>query len=336
MKNDNYKTAMVLKKHDCRLFVLRRAKGDEIHMVKYIAKRVFLGILTLFVLIAITFTLTKIMPGSPLQSKNVSGEVLEKMEESYGLDKPPVEQFITYCKNLLHGDLGTSYKKIGKPVSEIITQTMMPTLRLGLVTFVLVLVVGVSSGIMMGRAKSNAVKGIWLSGLTLGVSVPNFIVALLLLIIFGVQLRVFPILGLSTPAHYVLPAIAQGLYPISAVARLTQSSYEEVVKQDYITMAKAKGISSRTLLFRHVLKNAMLPVITYMGPMVAFMLTGSVIIEQIYTIPGIGKEFVNAITNHDYTVVMGITIFIGTIVIVCNLIADLICAIVDPRVRKSL
>lgn len=305
-------------------------------MVKYIAKRVFLGILTLFVLIAITFTLTKIMPGSPLQSKNVSGEVLEKMEESYGLDKPPIEQFITYCKNLLHGDLGTSYKKIGKPVSEIITQTMMPTLRLGLVTFVLVLVVGVSSGIMMGRAKSNAVKGIWLSGLTLGVSVPNFIVALLLLIIFGVQLRVFPILGLSTPAHYVLPAIAQGLYPISAVARLTQSSYEEVVKQDYITMAKAKGISSRTLLFRHVLKNAMLPVITYMGPMVAFMLTGSVVIEQIYTIPGIGKEFVNAITNHDYTVVMGITIFIGTIVIVCNLITDLICAIVDPRVRKSL
>lgn len=305
-------------------------------MVKYIGKRIFLGVLTLFVLVGITFTLTKIMPGSPLQSKNVSGEVLEKMEEAYGLDKPPVEQFIIYCKNLLHGDLGTSYKKIGKPVSEIITQTMMPTLRLGLVTFVLVLVIGVSSGIMMGRAKSNTVKGIWLSGLTLGVSVPNFIVALLLLIIFGVQLRVFPILGLSTPAHYVLPAIAQGLYPISAVARLTQSSYEEVVKQDYITMAKAKGISSRTLLFRHVLKNAMLPVITYMGPMVAFMLTGSVVIEQIYTIPGIGKEFVNAITNHDYTVVMGITIFIGTIVIVCNLIADLICAIVDPRVRKSL
>ena len=305
-------------------------------MVKYIGKRIFLGVLTLFVLVGITFTLTKIMPGSPLQSKNVSGEVLEKMEEAYGLDKPPVEQFIIYCKNLLHGDLGTSYKKIGKPVSEIITQTMMPTLRLGLVTFVLVLVIGVSSGIMMGRAKSNTVKGIWLSGLTLGVSVPSFIVALLLLVIFGVQLRVFPILGLSTPAHYVLPAIAQGLYPISAVARLTQSSYEEVVKQDYITMAKAKGISSRTLLFRHVLKNAMLPVITYMGPMVAFMLTGSVVIEQIYTIPGIGKEFVNAITNHDYTVVMGITIFIGTIVIVCNLIADLICAIVDPRVRKSL
>lgn len=305
-------------------------------MAKYIIKRVLLGILTLFVLVAITFAMTKVMPGSPLQSKNVSGEVLEKMEAAYGLDKPPVEQFFIYCKNLLHGDLGTSYKKIGKSVNEIIAQTMMPTIRLGLVTFVLVLVVGVSSGIMMARAKSNMVKGIWLSALTLGVSVPNFIVALLLLIIFGVQLRVFPVLGLTTPLHYVLPAIAQGLYPISAVARLTQNSYEEVVKQDYITMAKAKGISKNTLLFRHILKNAMLPVITYMGPMVAFLLTGSVVIEQIYTIPGIGKEFVAAITNHDYTVVMGITIFIGAIIIVCNLLADLICAIVDPRVRKSL
>lgn len=305
-------------------------------MVKYIIKRVLLGILTLFVLVAITFAMTKVMPGSPLQSKNVSGEVLEKMEAAYGLDKPPVEQFFIYCKNLMQGDLGTSYKKVGKSVNEIIAQTMMPTIRLGLVTFVLVLVVGVSSGIMMARAKSNTVRGIWLSALTLGVSVPNFIVALLLLIIFGVQLRIFPILGLATPLHYVLPAIAQGLYPISAVAKLTQNSYEEVVKQDYITMAKAKGISKTTLLFRHILKNAMLPVITYMGPMVAFLLTGSVVIEQIYTIPGIGKEFVAAITNHDYTVVMGITIFIGAIIIICNLIADLICAVVDPRVRKSL
>lgn len=305
-------------------------------MTKYIIKRVLLGFLTLFVLVAITFALTKVMPGSPLQSKNITGEVLEKMEATYGLDKPLAEQFFIYTKNLLHGDLGTSYKKVGKSVNEIIAQTMMPTMQLGLVTFVLVLIVGVSSGIMMARAKSNAVKGVWLSALTLGVSVPNFIVALLLLIIFGIQLRLFPVLGLSTPLHYVLPAIAQGLYPISAVARLTQNSYEEVSKQDYITMAKAKGISKRTLLFRHILKNAILPVITYMGPMVAFLLTGSVVIEQIYTIPGIGKEFVAAITNHDYTVVMGITIFIGAIIIICNLIADLICAIVDPRVRKAL
>lgn len=305
-------------------------------MIKYVMKRLLVGLLTLFVLIAITFTMTKLMPGSPLQSKNVTGDVLARMEAQYGLDKPVPEQFFIYITNILHGDFGTSYKKIGTSVTSIILDTMMPTLRLGLVTFALVLVVGISSGIMMAKAKSNHIKGVWLSALTLGVSIPNFLVSLLLMIIFGVELRVLPVLGLSTPLHYILPAISQGLYPISAVARLTQSSYEEVVKQDYITMARAKGISKHTLLFRHILKNAMLPVITYMGPMVAYLLTGSVVVEQIFTIPGIGKEFTSAIMNHDYTLVMGITIFIGAIIILCNLIADLICAVIDPRIRKSL
>ena len=305
-------------------------------MIKYITKRLLLGILTLFVLVAITFTMTKLMPGSPLQSKNVSGELLEKIEAQYGLDKPVVQQFFIYLKNMLHGDLGTSYKKIGTNVTDIIKQSMVPTLKLGLVTALLVLIVGIFAGIMMAKAKTPLGKGAWLTGLTLGVSIPNFLVALLLMIVFGVVLHAVPIIGLSTPKHFILPAIAQGLYPISAVARLTQSSYEEVIRQDYITMAKAKGISKSTILFRHVLKNAMLPVITYMGPMVAFLLTGSVTIEKIFSIPGLGREFTNAIMNHDYTVVMGITIFMGAIIILCNLLADVICAVVDPRTRKSL
>ncbi len=305
-------------------------------MVKYLIKRIGIGVLTLFVLVAITFAMTKLMPGSPLQSKNVSGEVLEKMEEKYGLNKPVIEQFFIYCKNLLHGDFGTSYKKVGTEVTDIILSRIQPTLRLGIVTFILTLVVGVSAGIAMAKTKSNFIRGLWLSGLTLGVSVPNFIVALLLLIIFGVQLRWFPVLGLDTPMNYVLPAIAQGLYPISAVARLTQTSYEDVMRQDYVTMAKAKGLSSSAITFRHILKNALLPVITYMGPMVAFLLTGSVVIENLYTIPGIGKEFVNAISNHDYTLVMGITIFIGAIIIICNMISDLICSFVDPRIKNTL
>lgn len=305
-------------------------------MVKYIIKRLIFGVVTLFVLVAITFSMTKLMPGSPLQSKNISGDVLAKMEAEYGLDKPVVEQFFIYFKGILHGDFGTSYKKIGTSVSEIITTSMVPTLKLGLVTMVLVLVVGIGAGIMMAKAKTPFGKGAWLTGLTLGVSIPNFLVALLLMIVFGVLLRAVPIIGLSTPAHYILPAIAMGLYPISAIARLTQSSYEGVVRQDYITMARAKGISKSTVLFRHILKNAMLPVITYMGPMVAFLLTGSVVIEKIFTIPGLGREFTNAIMNHDYTVVMGITIFMGAIIILCNLLADILCALVDPRVRKSM
>ena len=305
-------------------------------MIKYILKRLGLGLLTLFILIVITFTLTKVMPGSPLQSKNISGDVLAKMEAQYGLDKPVVTQLFIYIKNMLQGDLGTSYKKTGTSVTSIIKQSMIPTMKLGLVTTLLVLVVGIFSGIMMARSKSPVAKGAWLTGLTLGVSIPNFLVALLLMILFGVIFHALPIIGLSTPLHYILPAVAQGLWPISAVARLTQSSYEEVIRQDYITMAKAKGISKSTILFRHVLKNAMLPVITYIGPMVAFLLTGSVTIEKIFTIPGLGREFTNAIMNHDYTVVMGITIFMGALIIMCNLIADLLCAVIDPRTRKSL
>ena len=305
-------------------------------MIKYILKRLGLGLLTLFILIVITFTLTKVMPGSPLQSKNISGDVLAKMEAQYGLDKPVVTQLFIYIKNMLQGDLGTSYKKTGTSVTAIIKQSMIPTMKLGLVTTVLVLVVGIFAGIMMAKSKSPLAKGAWLTGLTLGVSIPNFLVALLLMILFGVIFKALPIIGLSTPLHYILPAVAQGLWPISAVARLTQSSYEEVIRQDYITMAKAKGISKSTILFRHVLKNAMLPVITYIGPMVAFLLTGSVTIEKIFTIPGLGREFTNAIMNHDYTVVMGITIFMGALIILCNLIADLLCAVIDPRTRKSL
>lgn len=305
-------------------------------MIKYISKRLLLGILTLFVLVVITFSMTKLMPGSPLQSKNITGDLLEKMEAQYGLDKPVVQQFFIYVSNMLKGDLGTSYKKIGTNVTDIIKQSMVPTIKLGVVTALLVLIVGIFAGIMMAKAKTPLGKGAWLTGLTLGVSIPNFLVALLLMIVFGVVLNAVPIIGLSTPKHYILPAIAQGLYPISAVARLTQSSYEEVIRQDYITMAKAKGISKSTILFRHVLKNAMLPVITYMGPMVAFLLTGSVTIEKIFSIPGLGREFTNAIMNHDYTVVMGITIFMGAIIILCNLLADVICAVVDPRTRKSL
>lgn len=304
-------------------------------MIKYVLKRLGIGLLTLFVLVAITFSMTKLMPGSPLQSKNISGETLARMEARYGLDKPVVTQFFIYCKNILKGDFGTSYKKIGVEVKDIIRDSMKPTISLGLVTFLLVLVVGVTAGILMAKAKSNFAKGAWLTGLTLGVSIPNFIVALLIMILFGVVLQWFPIIGLDSPKHYVLPAIAMGLYPISAVARLTQSSYEEVIRQDYIIMARAKGISKGTILFRHVLKNVMLPVITYMGPMVAFLLTGSVTIEKIFTIPGLGREFTNAIMNHDYTVVMGITIFMGAVIIICNLLADVICAIVDPRIRLA-
>ncbi|BBF44865.1 oligopeptide transport system permease protein OppB [Lachnospiraceae bacterium KM106-2] len=305
-------------------------------MGRYLLKRLLIGVLTLWVLITITFFMTKAMPGSPLSSKNVTGSTLKIMEKEYGLDKPVLQQYGIYLLNVLKGDLGTSYKKPGTKVSTIIADTFEPTLKLGMVGLAITLVVGIGTGICMARVKSERLKGIWLGGLTFGVSIPNFLVALLLMLIFGVELQWFPILGLDSPANYVLPAIAMALYPISAVSKLTATNYQEVMKQDYITMARAKGISNWTIVFRHVLKNALIPVITYMGPMVALLITGSVVIEDIYTIPGIGREFIQSISNHDYTLVLGITIFIGAIIIICNILADIICSIVDPRIRESM
>lgn len=312
-----------------------KEKG-ECNMIKYIIKRLLIGILTLWVLATITFFMTKAMPGSPLSEKNITGTTLAIMEKEYGLDKPVLQQYGIYMLNILKGDFGTSYKKPGTKVMSIIKHTCAPTFRLGMVGLLLTIVVGIGSGICMAQVKSQKAKGIWLGALTFGVSIPNFLIALLIMLLFGVELQIFPILGLETPANYVLPAIAMTLYPISAVAKLTQTNYEEVMRQDYITMARAKGISNNSIIFRHVLKNALIPVITYMGPMVAFLLTGSVVIEDIYTIPGIGREFVDAISNHDYTLVLGITIFIGSVIIICNIVADVICSFVDPRIKNSL
>ena len=178
--------------------------------MKFLIKKICTLIMTLFLVSVAAFLAFQVIPGDVVRSilgTEATPEREAQLREELGLDKPPVEQFFIYCKNLLHGDMGTSYKKIGKSVNAIIAQTMIPTLKLGAVTFVLVLVVGIGSGILMARSKSNVTKGIWLSALTLGVSVPNFIVALLLLIIFGVELRIFPVLGLTSPMHYVLPEI---------------------------------------------------------------------------------------------------------------------------------
>lgn len=304
-------------------------------MVKYIVKRIALGILTLFILITVTFFLTRLMPGNPFSSDNISSTALAQLNSKYGLDKPVREQYFMYLKNLLHGDLGDSYKKTGVSVNTIIANGLPNTVSLGLTAFIFSLAVGILMGIWMASTKKEWVKGILLTLTTLGVSVPNFVFAILLMLVVGVYWGLFPVTGLSTPMHYVLPVIAMSAYPISQISRLVQSSYSEALNQDYVIMAKAKGLSKSAITFKHVLKNAILPVITIAGPMIAFLLTGSFVIENVFAIPGIGKEFVNAISNRDYTIIMGLTIFIGAMIIICNLVVDIISAIVDPRIKLS-
>lgn len=304
-------------------------------MTKYIIKKIMAGLFTIFVLITVTFFLTRIMPGNPFEGGNVSGQVVESLKEQYGMDKPVIVQYEMYLSNLMHGDLGTSFKKPGMTINEIIKRDMGPTMKLGLISFVFSTVIGIGIGIWQAMTKRNSVKGFLIAGSTIGVSVPNFVFALLLMIIFGVQLQFFPIIGLTSPASYVLPVIAQSVYPIAVISRLVNTTFSEALKQDHVVMARAKGLKEISIIFKHVLKNSMVPVVTYLGPTIAFLLTGSFVIESLYTIPGLGMEFVNSISNRDYTVILGLSIFIGTVIIIANMLVDVICAFIDPRIKLS-
>ena len=244
-------------------------------MVKYIGKRLLLGIFTLFILATITFFMSKAMPGSPFagDTQRMSQDQLDALNEKYGLNKPIGEQYVVYMSNAVRGDFGESLTRRGTPVNEIIATSMPVTVKLGLTAVVIALVVGIGLGTAAALSKHKWVNNVVMFISTIGVSLPSFLFALLLLLFVGVYLRLLPTVGLDTPLHYIMPAFSLALYPISMISRLTRSSLIEVMKQDYMVLAKSKGSSSKTIIFKHALKNAMLPVITYAGPMIAFMMT---------------------------------------------------------------
>ena len=303
-------------------------------MVRYIIKRLFIGVVTIWALITITFFLIRIMPGSPFEADNLSQSAIEQLESTYGLDEPMWKQYILYMENLMHGDLGISYKK-NVSVNTLIARGFPYTLSIGLLSIAVSAFICILMGIWMATSKRLAVKNTLLGIATLGVSIPGFVTAILLMMIFGVWWPVLPIVGLGSPANYILPVAAQSFGQIASIARLTKSTYSEAIQMDYVTMARAKGLSNLYITARHVLKNALIPVVTYFGPAIAFLITGSFVVESIFSIPGIGREFTNAITNRDYTVVLGFSVFIGVIITVANLAVDIICSLIDPRIKLT-
>ena len=303
-------------------------------MVRYIIKRLFIGVVTIWALITITFFLIRIMPGSPFEADNLSQSAIEQLESTYGLDEPMWKQYILYMENLMHGDLGISYKK-NVSVNTLIARGFPYTLSIGLLSIAVSAFIGILMGIWMATSKRLAVKNTLLGIATLGVSIPGFVTAILLMMVFGVWWPVLPIVGLGSPANYILPVAAQSFGQIASIARLTKSTYSEAIQMDYVTMARAKGLSNLYITARHVLKNALIPVVTYFGPAIAFLITGSFVVESIFSIPGIGREFTNAITNRDYTVVLGFSVFIGVIITVANLAVDIICSLIDPRITLT-
>lgn len=305
-------------------------------MGKYILKRVSAAIVTIFIVATITFFLMNLVPGGPfVAEKSISEQAQQALKEKFGLDKPLIVQYKNYMLNVLQGDFGLSLKQRGREVNEIIFSKFPISARLGGITVLVALLIGIPLGSI---AAIN--RGKWLDNLIIviatgGIAVPSFVICTVGMFFFGVHLGILPTFGLTSPLHYVLPVFALSFYPTAYITRLMRSSMLDVIGQDYIRTAKSKGVSQFFSLFKHALRNAILPVVTYVGPLLAYTLTGSFIVEKIFVIPGLGGQFVSSIMNRDYTVIMGTTIFLATLVIVMNTIVDIVYKLIDPRIQLN-
>lgn len=305
-------------------------------MVRYVANKFFYMLVSLFVLISATFFLMKAIPGDPFTAeKKVPPEIKARLYEQYGLDKPLYHQYFKYLGEIAQGDLGVSMKRLNQDVTHLIGQTFSASLKLGLIAILVSVIVGVFLGMMAALYHRKFIDSAAMVLAVLGIAVPSFVVASLLQYVFAYKFHMFPVSGFKGPMYYVLPVAALSAQPIAFIARLTRSSMLEVLHADYIKTAKAKGLSWAAILSRHVLRNGILPVVTYMGPMTANIVTGSVVIEQIFGVGGIGKQFVEAIGVRDYTVIMGITIFYGVLLMVARFITDIAYVFIDPRIKLS-
>ncbi len=299
----------------------------------YILKRIGLAILTVWVVITVTFFAMRLIPGGPFTAEKAISEAAQKsLEAKYGLDKPVMEQYLTYLKDILFKfDFGPSIKQRGRMVIDIVVDGMKTSAKLGLIAAFSAAIVGIVLGATAALRRNKFIDRLIMVVTTACVSMPTFIMGSLLLILFAVKLKVLPANG-STAEGLILPIVSLALYPMAYITRLTRSSMLDVLGQDYIRTAKAKGVSGARIIFGHALKNSLIPVITYFGPMLAYIVTGSLVVEQIFAVPGIGRAFVNSITGRDYTLVMGTTIVLAILIVVMNLVSDILYKVVDPRI----
>lgn len=303
-------------------------------MVKYIAKRIGLAIVTIWAVATITFFLMNLVPGGPfLSEKAISPQATAALEAKYGLDKPLFQQYLTYITDALHGDFGDSLKQRGRTVMDIIKMKFPVSARVGGVSVLVSLILGVPLGCIAALKRGEFADSLISVVATCGIAVPSFVICTLLLYFFGVKLQILPTMGLTTAKHYVMPVMALAFYPTAYIMRLMRSSMLDVLGQDYMRTAKAKGLAGGKILFKHALRNAILPVITYVGPLLAYTVTGSFVVEKIFTIPGLGGEFIAAINGRDYTLIMGTTIFLATLIILMNVVVDIVYKLVDPRIK---
>jgi len=303
-------------------------------MAKYIIKRLLLAAVTVFIVATITFFLMNLVPGGPfVAEKSISVQAQNAMKVKYGLDKPLIIQFKNYMGSILHGDFGLSLKQRGRTVSDIILSRFPISARLGGISVLVALLIGVPMGSVAAMKRGKAVDKIITIFATCGAAFPSFVICTVGMYVFGVYLGWLPTMGLSGPANYILPVFSLAFYPTAYITRLMRSSMLDVIGQDYMRTARAKGFSQMSCLFKQALRNAILPVITYIGPLLAYLLAGTFVVEKIFVIPGLGGQFVSSILNRDYTVIMGTTIFLAVLIIGMNTLVDIIYKFIDPRIQ---
>jgi len=303
-------------------------------MLRYIIRRLLWTALGLFVVAFITFSLMHLVPGGPWdRQKTLAPQVIENLNKKYGLDKPFLVQFGSYVWNTLHGDLGVSYVYQDRGVTEILMQGLPITATLGITAFILALLLGLPLGMAAALRQNSPVDYISVVFATIFASVPGFVLGIFFIIIFAVKLHWVPTGGWGTVRQVILPAFALAALPAAYIARISRASMLDVVRQDYVRTARAKGLAERVVLMRHILRNALIPVVTIAGPEFAGLITGSFIIENLFSIPGIGRLFVNGVFQRDYGLIMGTVLLYAFAVAIVNLVVDVLYGAIDPRIR---
>lgn len=300
----------------------------------YLLKRIALAVLTIWVVITLTFFVMRAVPGGPfLGEKALTQEAMDALQAKYGLDKPLPQQYFTYLKDIVTRlDFGPSLKQRGRTVSEIIVHGLGVSVPLGLAAAAIATAAGLTLGAVAALRRNKLPDRLIMALTTAFVSMPSFIIGTFLLYLFAIKLPILPANGAMAGGR-ILPIVTLALYPTAYITRLTRSSMLDILGQDYIRTARAKGLSGGRILFGHALKNALLPVITYLGPMIANIVTGSLVVEQIFATPGIGRSFVSSISNRDYPMIMGTTIVLSVLIVTMNLLSDIVYKLVDPRIN---
>ena len=300
---------------------------------RYIVKRIMLALISLFAIITITYFLMNLMPGDPFMSEKASEENRAILIAKYGLDQPVYVQYGKYLTNLLHGDMGTSYVlQKGRAVKDIIFESFQVSMSLGVRALLLAIVCGIILGCIAGLCKDKLPDAVIRVLSSVGISMPGYVIASGLMILLAVNLKVLPV-NYNKPGGWLMPMLTLAIYPTSYLTRLTRASILEVMNQDYLRTERAKGMSEFVVVFIHALKNSLIPVITYLGPLTASILTGGFVAESVFSVPGLGRYFVSSISSRDYTMIMGVTIFYSALIVIMNLICDILYKIVDPRIQ---